>query len=446
MLSDQVLTDERTVGMPEFPPADRLIDGDRYRSREFLELERERLWPRVWQVACREEEIPTVGDYVEYTILEESVLIVRTSDKSIKGYFNACQHRGTQLKQGCGTMKSIQCPYHFWTWNLDGTIKSVTESSDFCTQHVDPEALSLAEVRVDSWGGFVFINMDPEARPLRDFLGSAADVLDEYRLDEHRFSRYRTTIIEANWKATFDAFNEIYHTQAIHPQTLRFTDFTTWRHELHGPHGVNIPNRGAAMRPDPRVGELDRSEVLAALMESMADVDLLTGADADTLTEALQEVVTMPEDAPLGPFLAGVRRKLAAKAGLDLSQFTDDEVLIGSIWSLFPNFSLAVNGSNAFIFRFRPNGEDPNSCVTDVWSLDWAPSEASAREVKREYYPDWREHDWDKLITQDLVNLPNVQAGIRSRGFRHAICGYKETTVANFHRALDDFLGISGRP
>jgi phenylpropionate dioxygenase-like ring-hydroxylating dioxygenase large terminal subunit len=371
---------------------------------------------------------------------------VRASAEELKAFHNACRHRGTQLKQGCGRAKSIQCPYHFWTWNLDGTIKSVTESSDFVPGQIAAELLSLVEVRLEVWGGFVFVTMDLDAAPLSDFLGTAADALAPYHLDDLRYTRYRTTILETNWKTAFDAFNEIYHTQAIHPQTLRFTDFTQWRHELHGPHGVNVPNPGIAGRPDPRVGELSHGEVLMSLMEAMQDVDLMDNVDEDVLTEAIEAIAALPEEEPMGPVLARLRRQMAASQGLDLSAFEDDEVIIGSIWSLFPNVSMAVNGSSAFILRFRPNGWDPNSCIVDVWSLEWSAPAEEPKSIEREYYANWRDHEWDLILTQDLENLPNVQRGIRSRGFQHAICGSKETTVANFHRALNEFLDRPGRP
>src|SRR5215468_7467704 len=101
---------------------DGVLTKDRYTSREFFDLEMERLWPRVWQIACREEEVPNVGDYFEYTIGDQSILVVRQDPDTIKAFFNACPHRGTRLAcgTGCYQREQIRCPYHGWRWDLSG--------------------------------------------------------------------------------------------------------------------------------------------------------------------------------------------------------------------------------------------------------------------------------------------------------------------------------------
>jgi nitrite reductase/ring-hydroxylating ferredoxin subunit len=99
------------------------IDRERYFDRGFFELERERLWPHTSQMACRLEEIPEVGDDVEYRVSDQSVLVVRTGPDEVKAYMNACRHRATQLALGCGSFCSgqIVCPFHGWRWGIDGT-------------------------------------------------------------------------------------------------------------------------------------------------------------------------------------------------------------------------------------------------------------------------------------------------------------------------------------
>ena len=93
-----------------------------YRSREIVQLEKERLWPRVWQLACRLEEIPYVGDYVTYDLLDESIIVVRETPERIRAFHNVCQHRGRRLTEGCGTAQRLQCRYHAWQWGLDGKV------------------------------------------------------------------------------------------------------------------------------------------------------------------------------------------------------------------------------------------------------------------------------------------------------------------------------------
>ena len=240
----------------EWPPGADLIPKERYLSREFAELEADRLWPRVWQVACREEEIPNVGDYLEYTIADQSIIVVRDQPDRLRAYFNACRHRGNMLKQGCGNAKEIRCRYHGWRWHLDGTIKEVVDAYDFNPESVSAEKLCLPECLVDTWGGFVFINMDPEAESLQSFLGPAVlDRLGRYGWEDMRFTRYRTTVVRANWKTALDAFNDHNHLQATHPQALLFTDDVNWTYETHGRHTAMVPIPGAGGRMSPRLGD-----------------------------------------------------------------------------------------------------------------------------------------------------------------------------------------------
>ena len=126
-----VMTDGRhalrqTAGMVVVP-------GTRYTSREFFDLEMECLWPHVWQVACREEEIPNPGDFFEYTIGDQSILVVRSDAHDIRAFFNACPHRGTRLVSGVGSFAAsqIRCPYHGWRWSFEGDISEVVDRHDF---------------------------------------------------------------------------------------------------------------------------------------------------------------------------------------------------------------------------------------------------------------------------------------------------------------------------
>jgi len=147
------------------------VPKDNYVSQDFLRLEGQRMWPKVWQVACREEELRNVGDYVTYDILDESIIVVRAADQKIKAFYNVCQHRGRRLTEGCGRTNTFMCRYHGWTWKLDGSIAKVLDREDWsgCEAMRDAD-LKLQDVRVDTWGGFVFVNMDPNAEPLAQFL------------------------------------------------------------------------------------------------------------------------------------------------------------------------------------------------------------------------------------------------------------------------------------
>jgi phenylpropionate dioxygenase-like ring-hydroxylating dioxygenase large terminal subunit len=128
-----------------------------------------RLWSRVWQVACREEEIPEPGDYVTYEIGDQSILLVRTGPDEIAAHHNACLHRGTRLATGAGSFDkaTITCRYHAWCYALDGALVDIVDRDDFGDL---PPDLCLKRVRSDRWGGFVWINLDGQAAPLEEFL------------------------------------------------------------------------------------------------------------------------------------------------------------------------------------------------------------------------------------------------------------------------------------
>jgi nitrite reductase/ring-hydroxylating ferredoxin subunit len=426
------------------------IPKDRYISREFADLEAERLWPRVWQVACREEEIPNVGDYVEYTITDQSILVTRSAPDEVKAYYNTCLHRGRQLRHGCGNAKELRCRYHSWRWNLDGTIKEVTDAHDFDPADLEPDCLRLPETLVDTWGGFVFINMDLEAEPLLTYLGPVADLLAPFRYEQMRYVQYRTTIMPANWKTALDAFNEGYHTVGTHPQLLRYMDDTNWTYEQFDLHSRYMPCSGGVGRPSPRLGadfNPPRQEIMAAMWEEFSEVgfyDEEAQAQADAMLKQLLEMVeALPEETSLSDFMAGLRRQQAAAESLDLDGVSDDDLLGGQDWNIFPNIMTPMNALSGNVFRFRPNGSDPESCIWDLWTLQRFPEGGGPqKKVTREYYEYWREHDaWGKLIQQDLRNIPDIQKGMHSRTFERLICGRQDGNIVNFHRALMRYIG-----
>lgn len=131
------------------------------------ELEKERLWPRVWQIACREEEIPNVGDYVVYDIVEDSIVIVRSAPDRISAFFNVCPHRGRRLRDdACGTLSAFRCSYHAWRFGLDGKLIDRPDPDDWSEHPLTEADTALSEVKVETWAGMVWINMDPHCEPL----------------------------------------------------------------------------------------------------------------------------------------------------------------------------------------------------------------------------------------------------------------------------------------
>ena len=144
------------------------LPASHYTSQIRFDLEVDQMWMRVWQMACRVEEIPNVGDHLVYDIIDKSVLIVRSGPDRIQAYFNTCLHRGRKLATQRGHKSELRCPFHGFSWNLDGQFKSCPTPWDY--QHISHEALQLPEVRLETWGGFVFITFDADAPPLSEVI------------------------------------------------------------------------------------------------------------------------------------------------------------------------------------------------------------------------------------------------------------------------------------
>ena len=163
------------------------IPVERYTSRSWHDLEVERLWKRVWQFACREEDIPEPGDHHVYEIATMSFLVVRTATGDIKAYPNACLHRGRRLKDQDGHCSELRCPFHGFAWHLDGALKDVPARWDF--PHVSDETFHLPEASVGTWAGFVFVNPDPDAAPFEEFVEDLATQFDGLGPRGHATSR-----------------------------------------------------------------------------------------------------------------------------------------------------------------------------------------------------------------------------------------------------------------
>ena len=216
--------------------ADGFLPKERYTSAEFADLEFERLWPRVWQIAGRDEELAAPGDFLEYAIGDDSIVVTcaprpASSPRSTTRAGTAARVSPTGAAPSPNG--EIRCPYHAWTYALDGKLAHVPDREEFAGL---PDDLGLRPVRVECWGGFVFVNMDLDAEPLLDFLDPLPTLLAPYSFDELRFRTYRSTIIHANWKAVVDAFNESYHVQGLHEQILPWTDDTSIAYEQFDRH------------------------------------------------------------------------------------------------------------------------------------------------------------------------------------------------------------------
>jgi choline monooxygenase len=235
-------------------------DAVYYFDRDVYAAEQRRIFWRHWQYFCHTSQIPEVGDYVTGEVAGQSIYLIRDRDNSIRGFFNVCQHRAHQLLAGSGNIKNvIRCPYHSWTYEMDGTLRSAPK----CEEVVNfrREDVKLAPIAVDVVGGFVFVNLNPQARPLSSSDGHFGTKLLEMcpEAPQLRFVKRQDFHIKANWKVVVENFLENYHSfysGPAHKQLSDVIDQDTYRWSIDGKVIEFLGRGGDAERlPYAKLGE-----------------------------------------------------------------------------------------------------------------------------------------------------------------------------------------------
>lgn len=426
------------------PRRDPLLQKDAYISPEFFGLERERLWPRVWQVACREEEIPNVGDFVEYEITDESIVVVRSAPDQIRAFYNVCQHRGKRLVRGVGAVRKFRCAYHGWTYGLDGECTTIVDEQDYVT--LCKGDVALKQVRCETWQGYVFINMDMDAEPLLSYLAPVPEYLDPFDIGKMRIRWWKTVVMPANWKTLMDPFVETYHVQCAHPQMLPYYDDAslTFRRGKHGQVSVPPDAKGIGV-PSPRLGigeRRDPRKLVQGFFEAVKrDVDTVwTWRDL----KAAEGLLQLPEDlSPAEVFMTyfATLKEIAEADGSGERRATLESVMRAGVdWHIFPNHFTLPTLDGALAYRVRPNGLQVESAILDVWALErFAPG--AEPPLEREFYTDWRDGNFPTLFQQDFAYIEDVQKGMHSRGLSVLRPNpLQESTIANYHDVIRQYL------
>lgn len=209
----------RSAPPPDFPALPPLPPG-RYTSRQFYDLEREHLWRKVWLYGAHRSQLPEPGCFLLLDIPGAPIFLVHGKDGRIRAFYNVCSHRGAPLvRERSGKTALLRCTYHQWSYDTGGRLVAVMDERDF-PQPFDKSCLGLAEVRCESWGPWIFVNEDPAAPPLMEWLGMLAGEFEQFDIDNLRLAEAKSYEVECNWKLTMDAFLEVYHIKGIHPRTL----------------------------------------------------------------------------------------------------------------------------------------------------------------------------------------------------------------------------------
>lgn len=200
-----------------------------YRDAAILALERERLFARTWQVVGRAEQVDAPGRYFTCCLAGEELLVVRGDDGRLRALSNVCRHRAGPVASGDGQRRVLQCRYHGWTYALDGSLLGTPEFDGVAC--FERGAFGLPTFAVDTWGGFVFVNLDLQAAPLAEVLGTIPTETQALPLERLRLFRRHDYTVACNWKVYVDNYLEGYHIPIVHPGLFKQLDYQAYRVE-----------------------------------------------------------------------------------------------------------------------------------------------------------------------------------------------------------------------
>ncbi len=407
------------------------LDIARYTSDTFRQLENERLWPSTWQMACRLEHIPNEGDFHVYDIADSSIIVVRTGENEVRAYHNSCLHRGTTLVEGCGHTQVFKCPFHGFSWNLDGSFRGMPAAWDF--PQIEKDDFSLPEAAVAIWGGFVMVNPDGTAPDFETYAAPLTEHFQPYPLEERFVAYHACQVVDANWKATQEAFLEGYHVSTTHGHTVRFANDFDCQYDIFGPN-VSRLVQALAVPATNLVGKVEQAEMAATIQKMMPPEDR----------------GEVPPDVNARTWLADrFRHSFSRQWRCDLSSASDAEMLDSIQYLVFPNFAPWGGYAIPIAYRFRPWGDDPNKSYMEVMMLHPIPDDGEftpAEPFVLDQGQSWAEapgfHALGMVIDQDMANLPRVQKGLRAAQQKTiTLSDYQEIRIRHFHRRLDEVLG-----
>jgi nitrite reductase/ring-hydroxylating ferredoxin subunit len=418
------------------------IPRSRYFSQEFAALEMEHVWKKSWQIAAREEEIPNVGDRVEYSVGTISFIIIRAAPNQIKALWNSCLHRGTKLCKEFGAGPEIRCPFHAWSWNPDGSPRNLPGLWDFPA--LDASRLALPQVRCETWGGNVFINPDPDCGPLETALGILVEHFKDYDFANRWTAVHVRKKVRSNWKVAMEAFLEGWHLSETHPQAQSWngdssTQYDIWEDAASQisrsitPSAVPSPELGAHADPRKAIIETIRSVTPEGM--DLPDFDAIENLDR--------------------AFAAQWRRTvLSAISGRDCSGHSDTHMLDAVQYFMFPNFFPWLGEGAPLWYQFMPLGDDPSQSIMDVRFLLPLPANGqrppAAQRIDLDFDEGYQARGagfglFDEVFDQDLSNVPRVQEGCMTGSPDTPTVNfglYQECRLHAFHARLARLCGV----
>jgi len=366
------------------PGPGRTPDGSVYWDPAVWTTELDRLFYRRWLCVGREEQIPETGDFLARTIGREHLLFVRAPAGDVRGFYNLCRHRGTRIvlaPEGKGAHSFI-CPYHAWSYDLTGRLVGARHMDG--EEGFDRTEFGLHPIRVATWGGFLWANLEPDAPPLAGALGPFFDRFARFSLADLRRGGHREYEVEANWKIVVENFSECYHCAPVHPSLNRLTPY------LSG--GNDATFRRADGPPSPCAG---------GFMEFARDFQSMTR------TGYTQR-----------PRLPGT---------------TDEDARRVYYYVVFPNLFFSLHPDYLMIHRVWPVSPTHSRIENEFY---FAP-EAMAAPA---FDPSDAIDLWDEINRQDWTVCELAQEGMGSRAWTGGVYSDRESLVRDFDEFLADEL------
>jgi len=428
---------------PEYVPA------ARYHDEAFFKQECEQMWPHVWQMACRLELIPNVGDWIEYSNVGKSVIVVRTKD-GVKAYQNHCRHRGVPIAGGNGDIpghtdmgncakSGFICPFHGWRWNMDGECTFVYGKQLFNEDVLKQDDLALREVRCETWGGCAFINHDKDAPSFRESAGPVLKALEARGMDKLRSEWWYGAVLPANWKVAMEAFMEGYHVMKTHPQ-LQHAQPSLY----NARYGNETGGLGPLVNPNISVKEnvqecITSMELLSAGMAGLVhakEVEIAKQfADVDLPDDPQQAMMTW-----YGIVQDAITKQLREKGedAPDLNKVAA-EYPIEAVTYLFPHYFLLTYFTSMSSYRIRPLTAE--TCLFEIWSLTQFPEGQEPEPPKAPIVLPFDSQDFPMIPRQDYSNIPIQQKGLHSEGLDVLrLSKDREGLVSNYQRLIDGYI------
>jgi phenylpropionate dioxygenase-like ring-hydroxylating dioxygenase large terminal subunit len=383
LMAYEAARDEPPAGFPELPD----IPGGRYTDERFFKLERDVLLQRSWLLAAHLDELGAPGDFLRWDNAGQPVVLVHTNDGAIRAFHNVCSHRGAPVvTEQSGNRRRLTCAYHGWGYSLAGELLAVRNPEDF--RDLDRSRRGLKAIRCERYGKLIFVNFDPDAPSLQDWLGPIAEEWQEFRFDQCRLSTRAIFDINCNWKIALEANTEVYHVPSIHPRTI--APVLDPRRNVNTLYPYGHGRMVAPIPQPPDTGEAEHPTWQSRRREIES-----AGEIARTCTQS---------------------------------------------YNLFPNFVAPLNQYALPPLLIWPNGID--RCRIETWTMapDWGSGDGP------DMWTDNRGERLSQVLLEDTAMGEAVQASIQSPAFTGIPLSYQEARIYHWHQAADRLIGVDRVP